>query len=294
MSVSMRVRIAAIVLTKNEERDLPDCLRTLGELGAEVYVIDSGSADATVSIAQEHGATVLTHPFVNYSRQFNWAIDNISTRADWIFRVDADERLHPDLTRELLGLVPQLPAEVTGLWVPRRIRFMGRDLHFGGTYPVWLLRLWRNGAGRCEDLWMDEHIVLNSGRTERLRGDLIHDIPKDLTEWTVKHNWYASRECQDVASREAAAALGGQAGTKRWLKQNVYLRLPLFYRALFYWFYRYVLRLGFLDGRQGLVYHFLQGFWYRFLVDAKLYEASVRSRAGGGERVAGRARRLAK
>jgi hypothetical protein len=119
---------------------------------------------------------------------------------------------------------------------------------------------------------MDEHTVLREGKVQRVQGDLIHDIPKDLTDWTANHNWYASRECQDIASRESAAALDGQAGTKRRLKQNLYLRLPLFYRAFFYWFYRYFLKLGILDGRQGLVYHFLQGFWYRFLVDAKLYE----------------------
>jgi SAM-dependent methyltransferase len=119
---------------------------------------------------------------------------------------------------------------------------------------------------------MDEHIVLRQGKVQRVQGDLIHDIPKDLTDWTAKHNWYASRECQDIARREAATALDGQAGRKRWLKQNVYLRLPLLYRAFFYWFYRYFLRLGFLDGKEGLIYHFLQAFWYRFLVDAKLYE----------------------
>ena len=120
---------------------------------------------------------------------------------------------------------------------------------------------------------MDEHIVLRRGNVQRIQGDLIHDIPKDLTEWTAKHNWYASRECQDITSHATGADLHGQAGAKRWIKQNAYLRLPLFYRAFLYWFYRYFIRFGFLDGTQGLVYHFLQAFWYRFLVDSKLYEA---------------------
>ena len=133
---------------------------------------------------------------------------------------------------------------------------------------------------------MDEHIVLRQGKVRRVQGDLIHVIPKDLTEWIAKHNWYASRECQDIKKREAAAKLEGQAGMTRWLKQNIYLRFPPFYRALLYWFYRYFFRLGFLDGTEGLIYHFLQGFWYRFLVDAKLYEASAgalgRRRGTGG------------
>jgi hypothetical protein len=208
--------------------------------------------------------------------------------------MDADERLSERLRNELTAAVNRLPADVTGIEVPRRIRFLGRRLRYGATYPTWLLRVWRRGEGRCEDTWMDEHIVLRRGNVRRVQGDLIHEIPKDLTEWTAKHNWYASRECQDITGRAAAAALDGQAGTKRWLKQNVYLRLPLFYRAFFYWFYRYFVKLGFLDGRQGLVYHLLQGFWYRFLVDAKLYEAGARSRAGDGERVVSGAQRLVK
>jgi hypothetical protein len=120
---------------------------------------------------------------------------------------------------------------------------------------------------------MDEHMVLSGGQVRRLSGHLIHEIPKSLSEWTRKHDWYAERECLDILNGSGKAALlGGQAGVKRFLKQNVYLRLPLFHRALLYWFYRYFLRLGFLDGKEGLIYHFLQAFWYRFLVDAKLYE----------------------
>jgi len=253
-------------------------------LAAEVYVVDSGSTDRTVAVAEEHGAQVISHPFANYSTQFNWAVDNVPSAAEWVLRIDADERIGDRLRKALATVLREAPGDVTGFEMARRIRFLGRELRYGDTYPVWLLRVWRRGEGGCEDTWMDEHIVLRRGKVRRVQGDLIHDIPKDLTEWTEKHNWYASRECQDITSHEATAALEGQAGTKRWLKQNVYLRFPLFYRALFYWFYRYFLKLGFLDGRQGLVYHFLQGFWYRFLVDAKLYEAGAGSRRSAGDR----------
>lgn len=271
-----RPTIAAIILTKDEERDLPDCLQSLQGLVTEVYVVDSGSTDSTVQIAHQYGATVLFRAFENQSRQFNWALDNISTKADWILRIDADERVHPNLTRELLRVTPDLPKTVTGIVVPLRIRFMGRDMRFGDMYPVWLLRLWRNGTARCEERWMDEYIVPSSGHTLRVRGDLIHEIPKSLTEWTAKHNWYATRECTDISSVNPAAQPEGAAGARRRMKQSVYSRLPLFYRAFAYWLYRYVFKLGFLDGKEGLIYHFLHGFWYRFLVDAKLYESSVK------------------
>jgi len=277
--------LAAIVLTKDEERDLPACLESLEGLATERYVIDSGSTDRTVAIAEEYGARVLLHTFVSHAAQFNWALENVPSEAEWVLRIDADERIGRRQREELRAALREAPEDVTGFEIVRRIRFLGRELRYGDTYPIWLLRVWRRGEGRCEDTWMDEHIVLRRGKVRRVKGDLIHDLPKDLTEWTAKHNWYASRECQDIKSREAAAALEGQAGTKRWLKQNVYLRFPLFYRAFFYWFYRYFLKRGFLDGRQGLVYHFLQGFWYRFLVDAKLYEGRAGSRGGVGERV---------
>ena len=143
-----------------------------------------------------------------------------------MLRIDADERIGDRQREGLRATLREAPEDVTGIEIARRIRFLGRELRYGDTYPIWLLRLWRRGEGLCEDTWMDEHIILRRGKTRRVQGDLIHDIPKDLTEWTVKHNWYASRECQDISNREAAAALAGQAGTKRWLKQNVYLRFP--------------------------------------------------------------------
>jgi glycosyltransferase involved in cell wall biosynthesis len=268
-------RIAAIVLSKNEEAHLPACLESLEGVAGEVFVVDSGSTDRTLEMAQRYGAQVLTHPFTNQAVQLNWALGNINSSADWILRIDADERLSEELRRDIAERLPCVGNEVTGLLVPRRVHFLGRWIRHGDSYPVWLLRLWRKGSGRVEETWMDEHVVLSEGRVLRLDGDLIHEIPKSLSEWTRKHDWYAMRECKDIlaAAREGDARLaGGQARLKRVLRTRLYLRLPLFYRAFLYWFYRYFLRLGFLDGKEGLIYHFLQAFWYRFLVDAKLYE----------------------
>jgi glycosyltransferase involved in cell wall biosynthesis len=266
--------VAAIILTKNEEQDLPACLESLAGAATEVFVVDSGSTDRTLEIAKGHGARVLTHPFLNQAAQFNWALDNIQSGAEWILRIDADERLSEELRRELQTSVPGLRSEVTGLLVPLRILFLGRAIRHGASYPVWLLRIWKRGFGKYQDTWMDEHVALSHGQVLKLRGDLIHEIPKSLSEWTRKHDGYATRECKQILTPPADECLptGSQARLKRLLKQRLYLRLPAFYRAFFFWFYRYFLRLGFLDGKEGLIYHFLQGFWYRFLVDAKLYE----------------------
>jgi len=275
--------IAAIILTKNEEKDLPACLESLRGVVDETYVIDSGSTDRTVEIARTFGARILEHEFVNYAAQLNWALGAIETRVDWLFRIDADERVSSRLAESLKRELTPLGACVTGVEVARRVSFLGRQLRWGDTYPVWLLRLWRRGRGCCEDTWMDEHMVLDGGKVVRLAGDLIHEIPKSLSEWTRKHDWYAERECRDILGQSGnASCLHGQAGIKRLLKQKVYLRLPLFHRAFLYWFYRYFLRFGFLDGKEGLIYHFLQGCWYRFLVDAKLYELQQAGARGYG------------
>ena len=274
----MPLSLAAIILTKNEERDLPACLDSLIGIAAELYVVDSGSTDRTIAIAEERGARVLAHAFHNYATQFNWALSNIGSSCDWVVRIDADERLSDELRDELQRRLPGMDENIGGLMVPLRIRFLGRDLRWGDTYPVWLLRFLRRGAGVCENAWMDEHLVVSRGVVERLEGDLIHEIPKSLAEWTAKHNWYADRECLDMLGDPdrkdmgASHSLAGPSAKRRWLKRNLYGRSPILLRAFLFWFYRYFLKLGFLDGRPGLIYHFLQGFWYRFLVDAKLYE----------------------
>jgi glycosyltransferase involved in cell wall biosynthesis len=273
--------IAAIVLTKDEERDLPECLESLKGVAWEVVVVDSGSKDGTVAIAKRYGARVVHHEFVTYAAQFNWALENLQTEAAWVLRIDADERLSEELRESLRTTLPGLAEDVTGLWVPLRTRFMGRTLRWGDSYPVWLLRVFRRGKARCEDTWMDEHIVVDGGEVRRIKGDLIHEIPKSLSEWTRKHDWYAERECRDILRRAGNGRdPAGQAGVKRALKKHVYLRLPPFFRAFLYWFYRYFLKLGFLDGKEGLIYHFLHAFWYRFLVDARLFELKKALSAG--------------
>lgn len=271
--------IAAIILAKDEERDLPGCLVSLRGVADEVFVIDSGSADKTMAVAEAAGAVVLQHPFQNYARQMNWAIESVPTRADWLIRLDADERLSSEMGRSLRTMTENAPAVVTGLMLARRTEFLGKKLRFGGTFPVWLLRVWRRGKGHCEDRWMDEHMVLAEGRAIRARGELLHLIPKSLSEWSRKHIWYAERECIDVAQTDSGARLQGQAARIRTIKTGVYYRLPIMLRVLGFWFYRYVVQLGFLDGKAGFLYHFLQCAWYRMLVDGLLEERRLRFRS---------------
>jgi glycosyltransferase involved in cell wall biosynthesis len=272
--------LTVVILTKNEERHIERALASVAVIADYCVVVDSGSTDQTVEIATALGAQVLTHPFVTQAQQFNWAIDQLSAETDWVLRLDADEIVTEALAAEIrLGLAA-LPTETQGVFVSRRMHYLGRRIQWGGVFPVRVLRIFRHGCGHCENRWMDEHIIVG-GQTAEFAGEIIDDNLNSLTWWTEKHNSYASREVVDILNQEyefmpqetvASLRSGHQAGVKRWIKENVYARLPGGFRALAYFFYRYFIRLGFLDGKEGTAFHVLQGFWYRYLVDMKLHE----------------------
>lgn len=258
-------------------------IRSVQLIADRILVIDSGSTDNTVAIAQEHGAEVLFHPFVTQAKQFNWALDQLPEDTEWIFRLDADEIVSPELALSLKHTLPRLPATVAGASIVRRMAFLRRPIHWGGVFPVRITRVLSYGRGRSEDRWMDEHILLD-GQEACLEGELLDDNLNPLGWWIDKHNAYASREVVDILNqeygfmpRETPANLRGgqQAGIKRWIKENIYWRLPGGFRAFAYFSYRYFIRLGFLDGKEGIAFHVLQGFWYRYLVDIKLNEVKT-------------------
>lgn len=272
--------LTVVILTKNEERHIQRALASVASIADRCVVVDSGSTDDTVGRAQAMGAEVLTHSFVNQARQFNWALDELPEGTGWVFRLDADEVVSDALAAEISERLPGLPDDVAGLTMPRRIAFLGRPIRYGGLFPVHILRLFRHGRGRSEDRWMDEHITVD-GRVAALQGEMLDDNLNPLGWWIDKHNRYASREVLEVLMAEsrggvvAASGMGRQTGTKRWLKERVYARLPGGFRAFAYFSYRYVIRLGFLDGKEGAAFHILQGFWYRYLVDMKLHEVKI-------------------
>lgn len=279
--------IHAIILTLDEEQHIARCIESLRGQCASITVVDSGSRDSTVTIAQRLGAEVVSNPWVNYATQMNFGIDRLAGRRGWLLRIDADEIVDPDSRQTLLEASVRTPEDVDGLLVQRRIHFLGRRIRHGAIEPSWQLRLWRNGSGRCEQRWMDEHIQV-AGRVAQ-SGVVLSDINlNSLTWWTTKHNSYASREAVDVLnlrhelfSSEANANTPGspQARRRRFVKEKIYYRLSPGLRSLFYFVYRYVLRLGFLDGRAGFYFHLMQALWYRSLVDAKVTEIEDFARA---------------
>ena len=273
--------IAALILTYNEEKHITRCINSLKDVCEEIFVIDSFSKDKTVEIAKILGAKVYQHPFENQARQFNWAINNCPITSDWIWRVDADEYIEPALAEKVVNSLLHVSLDVNGIYVNKKIVFMGRPLLHGGWYPAQQIKIIRKRYGASEDKWMDEHLIIFSGTTISIDGDQTDENLNDLFWWTQKHNNYSNREAvnmllmeygMDNQGEEVASKLfGTDAERKRWLKMK-YVRAPLFLRPFINFFIRYILKAGFLDGKQGFIWHFLQGFWYRFLVDAKIYE----------------------
>lgn len=275
------VSLSVVILTYNEERHLERCLKSIAPLAPQVFVVDSYSTDRTVEIARAVGATVVQHPFTSQSAQFQWALDTLPLQSDWIMRLDADEIIEPDLVAAITAQLPQLAADVVGVKLKRKHIFMGRWIRHGGRYPVILLRIWRRGHGRIEKRWMDEHMIVWGGRSITLDGGFADENLNDLTFFTDKHNKYATREAVEVLNQKyrlfanddlSSGSTSFQASAKRAIKKKFYNRLPFWLGPLGYFLYRYIIQLGFLDGTPGLIYHFLQGGWYRFLVGAKVYE----------------------
>ena len=267
--------LTAIVLTKNEEKNLPDCLSSLRGFAARVVVVDSGSGDRTVEIAREYGADVLTHTFTSHARQFNWALDNAGVATEWVLRIDADERMTDAVKAECAPILALgRESGVCGITMEANFYMLGRRLRFGGAKKRKLM-FFRYGCGRIEDRFIDEHTLLTQGREVAIRARFDHYDFKSIDHFANKLNWYASREVMDVLGGSGDGAGLENAGIRRTrkLKNGLYYRLPRFFRVLCIFVFRYIFQLGFLDGVPGLIYHFMYSFMYRFLVDAKLYEA---------------------
>ena len=281
----MNNSIAVVILTFNEEIHIERCIRSAQRVTDQIVIVDSFSTDETCAIAQSLGAVVYQHKFENQARQFNWALENCDIKAQWIWRLDADEYIEPTLAEKALNAIEHIAEDVNGIYVNKKIVFMGQPLLHGGWYPAPQIKIIRRGFGGSEDKWIDEHLVIFSGNTISVDGDQTDDNLNDLTWWSHKHVNYASREAINTLMIEYGLInqekevqpkfFGTNAERKRWLKMK-YAKTPLFVRPFINFFIRYILKGGFLDGKRGFIWHFFQGFWYRMLVDAKIYELKMK------------------
>ena len=277
----MNSDITVIILTKNEETNLPDCIKSLEGFAKRVVVVDSFSDDRTEEIAKSFGADFYQNKFINYAKQFNWGIDNTGIDTKWTMRLDADERLTPELRQELKDLmIKHENDDVNGVVMEAWLYFLGKRIKHG-CHNKRKLMVFKTGIGRIEDIKMDERTILSCGTSVSARNRFIHLDFKNINFWINKLNWYATREMQDYfefksgQSELTSTSHDKKLSKTRKRKFGLYYKLPLFFRCKLLFIYNYIFRLGFLDGKIGFIYHWMYHRWYRTLVDAKILEQKL-------------------
>lgn len=267
------VDLTAVLLVYNEEINLPYALNNVQNFAREIVIVDSLSTDKSVDIAKEYGCRVYQRKFDNFSKQRNFALQQVDFDTEWIFILDADEILTDELKDEICETLNQ--THLDAFFIKRRFFWMGQWIR-RGYYPTWLLRLGRVGTLVCDERPINEHLVCTTGKVGRLREDFIDYNRKSLSDWLDKHNRYSSLEAQVLldnrSSGEHYRFFAGQYERKRWIRAKIWNQLPPLVRPFIYFFYRYFLCLGFLDGKKAFAYHLLHAFFYRVIIDLKYLE----------------------
>ena len=273
------MKISFVILTFNSEKAIGSTIESVQKVSDDIHVVDSYSTDGTVEIVKRYGVHVVQHSFHNYSSQRNWAIENLPLKYEWEMHLDADENLSPDLINALADLNEEACKGIQGFMLPRLMIFMGREIRHGGMYPIWHMRLFRRGIGKCENRLYDQHFFVD-GNTGEINCPIIDNVTLSLSEWTIRHNKWSDLEVETLLSNSSSEitsdVYGNKIQRKRALK-SMYYKCPKFFRCILLFLYRYVIRFGFLDGVSGLIFYMLQTLWFRFLVDAKLYESQRRT-----------------
>ena len=279
-------KVSVFIPGKNEEDNIADCLRSV-RWADEVFVVDSQSADKTVTVAEQHGAKVHQFVFDGSCTKDDWALENLPFRNEWVLYIDADERVPPELAREIAETVCAGNA-LDGYYVNRRLIFMGSWVRHAGMYPSWSLRLFKHALGRYEhverkgparrDSKVHEHLVLR-GQAGHLKSDLLHRDLRDLYRYIERHNQYSDwdAEVYQRYRREPLrfdSHLHGPLRIKRFLKR-LWVRLP--FRPLLRFLYMYIARAGFLDGAAGLHYCLLRAV-HEYHISVKAKELQQRER----------------
>ncbi len=276
----MQEKICAIILTKNEDIHLSRLLKQISKFIDHILVVDSGSTDKTIEIAKYYNCEIIFNKWKNYATQFNFAIEQVKKKYDWILRIDADEYFEnfSDVLKVVNKILSGEYSNIRGISLNRKIQFLGHSIRYGGVFPIQVVRLFRSKYGLCENRWMDEHIVVE-GKIIHENLMVVDDNKIGFQFWLNKHIGYAKREAVDMLFIHCNRTTklntwnnGAEASKKRVLKEKFYIKLPLFIRPIIYFIYRYFFRLGFLDGKIGFQYHFFHALWYRLVVDSFIYQ----------------------
>ncbi|MHB9131976.1 MAG: glycosyltransferase family 2 protein [Armatimonadota bacterium] len=270
--------ISVLILTRNEEVNLPGCLAST-TWSDDVVVLDSYSTDSTPEIARAAGACFIQREFDNYSAHREWALREIPYKYPWVLSLDADERCTPDLVTEMQESILNAPDEVTLFLLRRKDHFWGKWIRHSSSYPVWFERLYRPDWVWMNPRMVNEHMETD-GEVRRLSGHLIHHpFNRGVRHWLDRHNQYSSMEAVEYLQQVADPGIAWQTLftkdpiQRRLALKNMAVRLP--YRPWLKFFYLFILRRGFLDGMPGLTYCTLQAV-YEYMIELKVREIKRR------------------
>ena len=269
--------LTIIILTKNEASNISECIKSTKGLAKRIVVVDSFSSDATIQIAKELGADIYQHEFVHYGAQFQYALDNCNIDTQWVFRLDADERITDAGIKEIEELcLINSDTDINGFVFRLQNYFLGKPIRHGVLSILEKLCIFKFGKAYMENRYMGEHIILTEGKSIKLKQLGIHYGVPDINFMINKLNWYASREAIDYYyqknSKQELHSLDAPTRMRRFIKYKIYYHLPSELRCWMVFLYWYTFRLGFLDGKEGFYWNFFQTYFYRTLVDSKIYE----------------------
>lgn len=276
----LSIDFSFIILTYNEEIHLPRLLQSIKGLNAPIYILDSGSIDETLTIAKTFNAEVKIHTFENHPKQWDFALKNFDIKTPWIIGLDADQVVTSELFFQLQNFRDQDYLSVNGIYFNRKNYFQGKWIRFGGYYPFYMLKMFRTGVGYSDlNENMDHRFIVVGNTTIWKDGYLIEENLKEneLSFWKSKHERYSEliaigelEKEQKNCKQTLKENLKGNPDEKRaWYKQ-IWRKLPLGLRPYLYFSYRIFFKLGILDGIKGIHFHYLQGLWFRLLVDQKI------------------------
>lgn len=278
--------IDILIPTLNEAAHIVEAVESAKGVG-DVFILDSFSKDGTQELARQHGAHVVEHKFVDYAKQKNWGLDNLPFKGEWVFILDADERITPELREEIFRIAAEA-GPVDGYYVNRVVIYMGTEVRHGGLYPSWNLRFFRRGRARYEDRAVHEHMVCE-GPSEYLKHEMLHIRREPLAEWIRKHIRYADMESDEWVRQRMGLSPGGERAQKlfkgtlrfrQWIRREVWPRTP--FRAAVRFVFMYLIRLGLLDGRAGLRLAALTA-CYEYQIGLLFREKLARARASGAK-----------
>ena len=269
-----------IILTYNEEMHLPRLFESIKDLNATTYILDSESTDATIEIAEKYGAVVKTHPFENHPKQWDFALKNFEIQTPWIIGLDADQIVTPELYMMLNEFETEKYTCVNGIYFNRKNYFQGSWIRYGGYYPIYLLKMFRTGIGFSDlNENMDHRFIVPGKTVIWKKGHLLEENLKenDIHFWFKKHERYSDLIAQEEVERMRNLRsqslkpnlLGNPDEKKAWLKR-LWWKLPLGIRPYLYYGTRMFLQFGLLDNKTARHFHYLQGLWFRKLVDKKI------------------------